>query len=142
MPLRSKESKKAKLSKVQRLSGIEGSDAIQNHAINSTQDVEKTSRKSKKAKQKGLKQRFKARLKKLKLKYYEPVELNNIEREFSSWSEKHLVLGLQSLGEHVHDKKLLGKEIFNLVSKREFKALLPESLKVYDDNLTVTNFLK
>ena len=116
---------------MQRQSGIEGSDAIQNHAINSTQDVEKRSRKSKKAKQKDLKQRFKTRLRKLELRYYEPVELNNIEREFSSWSEKHLVLGLQSLGEHLHDKKLLGKEIFRLVSKREFKALLPDNLKVF-----------
>ena len=115
---------------MQRLSGIEGSDAIQNHAINSTQDVKKRSRKSKKAKQKDLKQKFKTRLKKLELRYYEPVELNNIEREFSSWSEKHLVLDLQALREHVHDKKLLGKEIFRLVSKREFKALLPENLKV------------
>ena len=106
---------------------------VQNHAINSTQDIEKEhgtddyvgKKKSK------LRARFKTKLKQLNLKCYDPIlELNEIESDFKSWSNEHLIFDVKSLSELVDNKKQLGKEVFHLINKKEFKKLLPKSLKV------------
>ena len=78
-----------------------------------------------------LRSRFKNKLKRMKLAAYDPIlELNEIENDFEDWSSQHLVLGLKSLTELVEDKRQLGKEIFHIINKKEFKKLLPKRLKV------------
>ena len=108
-------------------------DDIQYDAINSTQDVERDcnipyTRSSRKSK---LLIRFKSKLKHLNLTTYDPIlELNEIESDFKDWSNQNLVLNLKSLSELVGDRRQLGKEVFHIINKKEFKKLLPKRLKV------------
>ncbi|XP_065070259.1 caspase activity and apoptosis inhibitor 1-like [Rhopilema esculentum] len=106
-------------------------DVIQNHAINSTQDLEVKHRK--RSGSKSLKAKFKSKLKKLKLTIYDPIlEVAEIENDFVTWSEQITVVNSGGLAEHCHDRKLLGKRIFHLINKKEFKHLMPENLKCYN----------
>ena len=108
-------------------------DDIQNHAINSTQDLDRKFqiRADSSTGKSRLKSRFKAKLKHLNLTTYDPIlELEEIESDFREWSSQHLVLKLKSLSELVGDRNQLSREIFHIINKKEFKKLLPKRLKV------------
>ena len=86
---------------------------------------------------KSLKAKFKSKIKKLKLTIYDPIlELTEIENDFLTWGEQITVVNSGGLAEHCHDRKLLGKRIFRLINKKEFKHLMPENLKV-DSNIFI-----
>ena len=108
-------------------------DDIQNHAINSTQDLDRKfqMRADENAGKSKLKSRFKAKLKHLGLTTYDPIlEVEEIESDFREWSSQHLVLQLKSLSELVADRSQLSREVFHIINKKEFKKLLPRRLKV------------
>ena len=54
----------------------------------------------------------------------EPIDLENFDLN-------SVVLDIKPLSEYVNDKKQLYKEIFTLINKKEFKSLMPDSLKVW-----------
>lgn len=108
-------------------------DDIQNHAINSTQDVEKNPSDSagRGRKRSKLQSRLKAKVKRLTLEHYNPIlELDEIEIEFERWQNEHITLNIKSLSDFCNEKEKLAKEVFSIINKKEFKKLLPTNLQV------------
>ncbi len=122
-------------------------DAIQDDDVNSTQGIcdstmDESHVKTKSEddifrkldqKQRHLKKKIKASLKLLKEYKNKTISTEKVlkfQKDFKLLGAQTAILGIKPLSEYGDKKKLLCKELFKVIDKKQFKKMLPKNLKV------------